>query len=95
MESWRMKGIKNIGWRNKVVDAKACDVEHDIVNVPKLFHSGPAKLGGHFPKLEDGGDGPAVVSDEDAVDVPVVSDAASDGGFPVDGVSFGLHSGEV
>lgn len=41
----RVKGIKNISGRNKVVDAKAGDVEHDIVNAPNLFHAGPAKLG--------------------------------------------------
>lgn len=90
-----MKSIKNISGRNKVVDAKASNVEHDIVNAPDLFHPGPAKLARHFPKLEYGGYGPAPMSDEDAVHVPVVSDAASDGGFPVDGVAFGLDPGQV
>lgn len=91
----RMKGIKNISGRNKVVNAKASDVEHDIVNAPNLFHASPAKLSGHFPKLEDSCDGPTPMSDEYPVDISIVFHVASDGGFPVDGVAFGLNPGQV
>jgi len=100
VKSWRMggvrvKGITNISGRKKVVDAKASHVEHHVVNTPNLFHTGPAKLCGHFPKLEDSGYGPAPMSDEDPVHVPVVPDAASDGGFPVHSVAFRLNPGQV
>lgn len=88
-----MKAIKNISRRNKVVHAKTSDVKHHIVNTPNLFHASPAKLGGHFPKLEHRRYRPASVSDEDPVHVSVIPNAASNGRFPVHGIAFSLDPG--
>lgn len=86
-------GLDDVGWRNEVVHGKARDVENDVVDAPKFLHPGPGILHGELAAAEDGGNGAALMSDEHAVDVPVVPDAAAYGGLPVHRLALILRRG--
>ena len=58
-------------------------IKHNIINGPNLLHPGPAMLHGELPEPEHRRDGPPLMRDEDAINVPVVADAAPYGGLPV------------
>lgn len=87
----------DISRREEGFRGEARDIENDVVNGGNLFHPGPGMLDGGVAEAEDGGDGSALVGDEEAVDVSVVGDGAADGGLPVNGVVGvgGVDPGEV
>lgn len=85
-----MQGVQNVSWRNEVVDGKARHVENDVVNAPELFHPGPSVVHGELAASEYGGDGTALMRYHNPINVPVVPDAASYGGLPVDGLILSL-----
>lgn len=84
----------DVSRRKKGVRGEARYIENDVVNGRNLFHSGPGMLDGGVAEAKDGGDGPAVVGEEEAIDVSVISDGAADSGLPVNGV-VGVDPGEM
>lgn len=78
-----MNIVKDISRRNERVDGEARDIKNNIINPPNFFHPSPAVLHGQLPESENCGDGSSLMRNQHSVHIPVVSNAASYGSFPV------------
>lgn len=88
--------VNNIGRRDEVVQRESRNIINDVINGPNFFHSCPAMLLGQLPKPENRGNGPSSMGNHHAVNISVVSNAASYADLPVHSFVFwGLYPREV